>query len=216
MSSKPKKSEFEASEQEKTSASVSMADKKYFDENYGPLLREMRDLAEKEDFSSVAKGRSSADVYQNLSGAPTLANVSAIDQAADTARAAVSNILTAGAQAEAAEQQRRVGVIGTARGQAADAATGIAKAASIQATKDLQEAKTKMAVRNNRFANFGKVISQAGDNFRQNILLRNAGDDGKGGENPFSLGTGFTGAFKNLLIKPGSFFDKRDYGGGRD
>ena len=43
MSSKPKSSEFKASEQEKALASVSLAEKNYFREKYLPKLTELRD-----------------------------------------------------------------------------------------------------------------------------------------------------------------------------
>ena len=40
MSSKPKKQNYQASEAEKTQASVAKAEKDYFDQTYAPLLRE--------------------------------------------------------------------------------------------------------------------------------------------------------------------------------
>ena len=56
MSSKPKASEYKASEAEKTQASVAQAEKNYFNENYAPLLREMRDQSMQEDLGGVARG----------------------------------------------------------------------------------------------------------------------------------------------------------------
>ena len=49
MSSKPKKQDYQASEAEKTQASVAKAEKDYFNQTYAPLLREMRDTSMQED-----------------------------------------------------------------------------------------------------------------------------------------------------------------------
>ncbi len=151
MSSKPKKQEYQASEQEKTSAAVSQAEKQYFDQTYGPLLREMRDLSEKEDLGSLGRGRAQADTMQALSATPTLAGTRSIDQAADLASAAASQQLQGSGQALAAQRERQIGVLGTARGQAADAQSGLAKAAKIQSTKQLEAARAKQMVRQAKF-----------------------------------------------------------------
>lgn len=151
MSSKPKKQEYQASEQEKTSAAVSQAEKQYFDQTYGPLLREMRDLSEKEDLGSLGRGRAQADTMQTLSATPTLAGTRSIDQAADLASAAASQQLQGSGQALAAQRERQIGVLGTARGQAADAQSGLAKAAKIQSTKQLEAARAKQMVRQAKF-----------------------------------------------------------------
>lgn len=151
MSSKPKKQEYQASEQEKTSAAVSQAEKQYFDQTYGPLLREMRDLSEKEDLGSLGRGTAQADTMQALSATPTLAGTRSIDQAADLASAAAAQQLQGSGQALAAQRERQIGVLGTARGQAADAQSGLAKAAKIQSTKQLEAARAKQMVRQAKF-----------------------------------------------------------------
>ena len=50
MSSKPPKSDFEATEAEKIQAKVAKAEKDYFNQTYSPLLREMRDISMKENY----------------------------------------------------------------------------------------------------------------------------------------------------------------------
>lgn len=152
MSNKPKKQDYKPSEAEKTQAAVSKAEKDYFDQKYGPLLREMRDLSEKEDFSATARGRAQADTMQALASAPTIQATRSVDAAANLASAAGSQQLQADKQALQAKRERQVGVLGTARGQAADATTGLSRAAQIQSTKDLEFARAKQQERDALFA----------------------------------------------------------------
>ena len=102
MSSKPKASEYKASEAEKTQASVAQAEKDYFNETYAPLLREMRDKASSEDLGSVARGVAGADTMQSLTGKPTLSGARSVDESADLASAAVGQMAAASAQGLAA------------------------------------------------------------------------------------------------------------------
>lgn len=152
MSNKPKSQDYKPSEAEKTQAAVSKAEKDYFDQKYGPLLREMRDLADKEDFSATAKGRAQADTMQALTSRPSIQAARSVDSAANLASAAGSQQAQADFQALQAKRQRQVGVLGTARGQAADATTGLSRAAQIQSTKDLEFAKARQQERDARFA----------------------------------------------------------------
>jgi len=159
MSNKPKKQDYKPSEAEKTQASVAKAEKDYFDQRYGPLLREMRDLAASEDFAPTAKGRAQADTMQALTSRPSLRAAQSVDAAADMASAAGSQQAQAEFQALQAQRQRQVGVLGTARGQAADATTGLSRAANIQSTSDLEEARRKQSMADARFAAGLKVGS---------------------------------------------------------
>jgi hypothetical protein len=200
MSSKPKASEYKATEQEKVSASVSKAEKDYFDQKYRPLLVEMGKQAEQEDIGALAAGRASADVQQALTSQPTLAGVSSIDQAADRAVASVAQIQQGRGQGLAAQKNRQVGVLGAARGQAADATTGLAKAARIASTKQLQQAAAKQSVRNTRFKLGAKILEKGGENFQQNQALEKAGI------------TDERNLFQKIFIEPGGVFDTTDYG----
>ena len=83
MSNKPKSQDYKPSEAEKTQAAVSKAEKDYFDQKYGPLLREMRDLADKEDFSATARGRAQADTMQALTSRPSIQAARSVDTAAN-------------------------------------------------------------------------------------------------------------------------------------
>ena len=151
MSSKPKKQDYQASEAEKTQASVAKAEKDYFNQTYAPLLREMRDKASSEDLGSVARGVAGADTMQALTGRPTLSGARSVDESADLASAAVGQMAAASAQGLAASRKQQTGVLGTARGQAGEAMSGLAQASRIQNTKDLQAAKAKQMVRQAKF-----------------------------------------------------------------
>ena len=169
MSSKPKASEYKASEAEKTQASVAKAEKDYFNEKYAPLLREMRDDSMGEDLGGVARGVAGADTMQSLTGqGPSLANTRSVDGAADLASAAVGQMAAASAQGLAASRKQQLGVLGTARGQAGEAMSGLAQASRIQNTKDLQAAKSKQMVRQAKFNAAEQIgsalIAQGSDN----------------------------------------------------
>tara|TARA_R110002012_G_scaffold173646_1_gene338429 strand:- start:12142 stop:12768 length:627 start_codon:yes stop_codon:yes gene_type:complete len=162
MSSKPKQQDYQASEAEKTQASVAKAEKDYFNQTYAPLLREMRDKASSEDLGSVARGVAGADTMQALTGRPTLSGARSVDESADLASAAVGQMAAASAQGLAAQRQQQTGVLGTARGQAGEAMSGLAQASRIQNTKDLQAAKAKQQVREAQTAAAVKVGTTLG------------------------------------------------------
>tara|TARA_R100000734_G_C3319202_1_gene114605 strand:+ start:890 stop:1546 length:657 start_codon:yes stop_codon:yes gene_type:complete len=185
MSNKPKQQDYKPSEAEKTQAAVSKAEKDYFDQKYGPLLREMRDLADKEDFSATAKGRAQADTMQALTSRPSIQAARSVDTAANLASAAGSQQAQADFQALQAKRQRQVGVLGTARGQAADATTGLSRAAQIQSTKDLEFAKAKQQERDARFAAGLKLAGTAVGQGMQNMQ----GGDGGSFFKPAGLDT---------------------------
>ncbi len=107
----------------------------------------MRDKASSEDLGSVARGVAGADTMQSLTGKPTLSGARSVDESADLASAAVGQMAAASAQGLAAQRQQQTGVLGTARGQAGEAMSGLAQASRIQNTKDLQAAKAKQMVR---------------------------------------------------------------------
>ena len=52
MSSRPKASEYEATEAEKLKAKIAKAEKDHFNEKYNPLLREMREISLKEYYGN--------------------------------------------------------------------------------------------------------------------------------------------------------------------
>ena len=159
MSSKPKKSEFQASAQEKALASVSMAEKNFFRQNYLPKLTGLRDRATRENYESVATGRAQADTMQALSR-PTLAATRAVDASANMASAAGAQALQGRYQGLVAKRGDQVNVLKNARGMQADAQQGLSRAAKIESSKQLQLAKAKQTRRNANFA-FATQVSDS-------------------------------------------------------
>jgi len=163
MSSKPKASEYQATEAEKIQAKVAKAEKDYFDQKYSPLLREMRDTSMKENYSGFAAGRGQADTMQALSK-PSFAATKSVDSSADLASAASAQMVMARGQGLAAQRKRQVGVLATARGQQADATTGLASIAKLEASDRLQSAGRKQMMRESRqqagFALGSTMLSQ--------------------------------------------------------
>lgn len=157
MSSKPKSSEYKASEQEKALASVSLAEKNYFREKYLPKLTQLRDRASTENYEGVATGRAQADTMQALSR-PSLQASQAVDTAANMASAAGAQALQGRAQGLTAQRGDQVNVLKNARGMQADAQSGLSKAARIESTKQLRFAQAKQNRRNANFAMGSKLL----------------------------------------------------------
>jgi hypothetical protein len=172
--SKPKSSEYKASEQEKALASVSLAEKNYFRQKYLPKLRELRDRSMTEDYQGVATGRAQADTMQALSR-PSLRATQAVDTAANMASAAGAQALQGRAQGLTAQRADQVNVLKNARGMQADAQQGLSRAARIESTKQLQFAQAKQNRRNANFALGTKLIGQMGENRQENLGYKDAG-----------------------------------------
>tara|TARA_Y100001937_G_C7112260_1_gene328276 strand:- start:1093 stop:1710 length:618 start_codon:yes stop_codon:yes gene_type:complete len=170
MASGPKKSEFEATEAEKVQAKVAKAEKDYFNENYSPLLREMRDISLKENYGDFVAGRASADTQQQLAK-PSLMATRSVDGQAEKVSAMMAMQTQAQAQGLGAQRQRQVGVLATARGQQADATTGLASAARIAQSDSLQSAARKQQLRDARtgaaFQMGGTLLAQGFQNLDQ-------------------------------------------------
>ena len=121
----------------------------YFDEKYSPLLREMRDQSLKENYGDFVAGRASADTQQTLAK-PSLMATRSVDGQAERVSAMMQMQTQAQAQGLGAQRQRQVGVLATARGQQADATTGLASAARIAQSDRLQSAARKQQLRDAR------------------------------------------------------------------
>lgn len=159
MASKPKKSEYEASEAEKINASVANAENKYFAEKYDPIMVEMVSDAMSQNVDNLLAGRAGADTQQALSK-PSLAAARSVDSAADMASAAGAQILRARAGGEKAQKNLALSGLAGARGQQQDATTGLATLAKLENTATLQSAERKLK---NRQANIdgGAMLAQA-------------------------------------------------------
>lgn len=160
MASKPKKSEYQASEAEKINASVANAENKYFAEKYDPIMVEMVSDAMSQNVDNLLAGRAGADTQQALSK-PSLVAARSVDSAADMASAAGAQILRARAGGEKAQKNLALSGLAGARGQQQDATTGLATLARLENTATLQSAQRKLQ---NRQANIesGAMLAQAG------------------------------------------------------
>ena len=146
MASRPKKSEYQATEAEKIQAKVAKAEADYFQQAYSPLLREMRDISLKENYGDYAAGVAGADVAQALDK-PSLAAAKSVDASANRLSASIEMQQQAQAKGLGAQRQRQIGVLATARGQQADATTGLANVARLEQSNALQSAQRKQLIR---------------------------------------------------------------------
>ncbi|NBS67944.1 hypothetical protein EBT31_03390 [bacterium] len=160
MASKPKAADYKASEAEKASASVSMAEAQYFKEKYDPLLQQMRDKSLTEDIQSGLRGRANADVMQALS-APSYEAATSSTAASDTAQALTGQLGAANVAAKQVQNTMQSGVLGTARGQVADAQSGMAQASRLATSSALERARGKQEVALAKQSAAGQVAATA-------------------------------------------------------
>lgn len=146
MGSGPKKQDYEASEAEKASASVAMAEYQYFKQRYDPLLQQMRDKSMTEDIGSNLRGRANADTMQALTSQPSYQATQSTTATGDMAQAYQGQLGVANQSAKQIQNTMRTNVLGTARGQAADAQTGMAQASRLATSEALSRAKAKQTV----------------------------------------------------------------------
>jgi len=145
---RPKQKDYEATEAEKTSASVAKANYDFFKSNYAPLLREMRDQSQSEDNRLALRGRAGADTMQALTSAPTYRGTQNIGATGDLSQALTGQLGVADKSAKNIQNKAAANVLGVARGQAADAATGMAQASRLATSDALAKARNKLTVKN--------------------------------------------------------------------
>jgi len=160
VASKPKASDYKASDAEKASASVAMAEYQYFKEKYDPLLQQMRDKSLTEDVQSGLRGRANADVMQALS-APSYEAATSSTAAGDTAQALTGQLGGANVAAKQVQNTMQSNVLGTARGQAADAQSGMAQASRLATSSALERARANQMVAQAKQA----AVAQVGSAF---------------------------------------------------
>jgi hypothetical protein len=161
MGRKPKQEDYQPSEVEKTQARIAKEDQDYFEQTYDPLLLRMRDKSKSQDTRQTLRGRAQADTMQAMTGGPlSLGAVSGVDTSANRALGAVGNILRANVVAGDVSANEGVGVLATARGQAADAGSGLAQAAKLARSEDLNRATARLSRVSNIQSNIGRVGGQ--------------------------------------------------------
>lgn len=208
--SKPKKSEFKASESEKVNAAVAKADKDYFRQNYLPKQREFleRSFNEESGLMSVGEGRASADTMQALTMNPNRQAVAAIDAQADLASAAAAQQLQGTVQGLAGARQDQVAGIKSANQMASQTAAGLSTASKIATTDTLNRAKAKQIRRAGLIGAATKLGVQAGKNFSQYRAAKQYNESAAGqkdpiatNDNPFAILTGFGLSGQNPTTK---------------
>ena len=186
MGSKPNKQDYEATEEEKASASVAKANYDFFKQNYAPLLREMRDQSQSEDNRRALRGRASADTMQALTAQPTYRQTQNISGAGEMSQALGGQLGIADASAKKIQNTMATNVLGTARGQAADAQSGMAQASRLATSEALARARNNQLVRGARNAAIAEVAASGLDRYSQKKAGKNAD-----GSNKNNFGTRF-------------------------
>jgi hypothetical protein len=183
MGSKPKQKDYEPSAAEKASAAVALAENRYFKEKYDPLLQKMRDASKTDDSADVLRGRANADTMQALAGS---ANYDRAAQGASGGLDAQAYQAQLG-QADKAgldiKNKMQLGVLGTARGQAADAMSGMGAAGSMGASRQLTKAAAVQQKRSAKTAALGQIgtslIMQGAKNMGTEGQRQKTDKDGK-------------------------------------
>ena len=190
--SKPKKSDYKASDAEKINAAVAMEDKAFFRENYLPKLKTLvdRSFTEEDTLISQGEGRAQADTMQVLTENPNRRAVSAVDTQADLASAASAQQLQGTAQGLLGSRSDQVGGIKSANKMAAQTASGLSTASKISTTDTLNRVKAKNIRMAGNIKAFGTLGQQAGKNVQQYRAAKiyNETQDGTPGkDNPISI-----------------------------
>ena len=160
MGSSPKKQDYEPTDAERASASVAMAEYQYFKDRYDPLLQQMRDQSMQEDPSKVLRARANADTMHTLS-APSYQATQVPTASSDMSQAISGQLGIANKSGKDIQNQMRTNVLGIARGQAADAQTGMAQASRLATSEALNRARAKQEERSARTGALGQIAGSA-------------------------------------------------------
>ena len=182
MGSKPKQQDYQASEGEKASASVAMAEYTYFKQKYDPLLQKMRDDSLGTNDDKTLRGRANADTMQALTSAPMAQQAMSGQGSEDLAQAYQGQLGIADKSAEDIRNKKQMNVLGTARGQASDAQSGMAQAANLATSEALERAKNKQLVSQAKMTAIGQVAGAALAQGMANRETTGKRDTGKVGE----------------------------------
>ena len=179
MGSKPKQQDYKASASEKASASVAMAEYTYFKQKYDPLLQKMRDDSLSTNDDKTLRGRANADTMQALTSGPMAQQALSGQGSDDLAQAYQGQLGIADSSAEDIRNKRQMNVLGIARGQAADAQSGMAQAADLQTSEALTRAKNKQLVSQAKMTAVGQLAGATLMKGMQNKATTGQRDTGK-------------------------------------
>ena len=202
MGSKPKQKDYQPSAAEKASAAVAMAENKYFKEKYDPLLQKMRDASKTDDSADVLRGRANADTMQTLAGSASYDRAASGASGGAEAQAYQAQLAQADKAGLQIKNNMQLGVLGTARGQAADAQTGMGAAGNMGASRVLTQAKAKQMKREAATAALGQVATSLVMQGAKN--MQTGGGPEQGANGPVMKDG------KQVMKPKGSFFTPRD------
>lgn len=178
MSSKPKKQDYKPSAAEIASAAVAKAEKDYFNANYDPLLKKMRDESLNERVDKTLRARANADTFQTLAANADYDLAASGADGGDLAQAYQAQLADADQAAIDIRNKKQLGVLGVARGQAGDAQSGMGAAANMGASRVLTQAKAKQTERSAKTAALGQIATSAIVQGAKN--MKTEGKDAKG------------------------------------
>lgn len=158
MGSKPRESEYQATDAEKTSASVAKANYDFFKKNYGPVIEQMRDESKSDDTRTALRGRASADTMQALTSNPTYAATQDVTSVGDVSDALAGQLRVADTTAKGIQNQQQGNILNIARNQVADAATGMSQASRLATSDALARAQNRQTVRSARSGAIGTLV----------------------------------------------------------
>ena len=210
MGSGPKKSDYKASPAEQASAAVAVAENKYFKEKYDPLLQKMRDASLTDDSADVLRGRANADTMQTLAGKASYDRAATAASGGEEAQAYQAQLAQADKAGLTIKNNLQLGVLGTGRGQQADASTGMTAAGNMGASRVLTKAEASQTTRSAKTAALGKIGTS--------LIMQGAKNMKTGGETKFKKdadGNDTTEPMTNkdgsvMKTERGSFFSPRD------
>ena len=179
MGSKPKQQDYKPSDGEKASASVAMAEYTYFKQKYDPLLQKMRDESLSTNDDKMLRGRANADTMQALTSGSMAQQAMSGQGSEDLAQAYQGQLGIADSSAEDIRNKRQTNVLGIARGQAADAQSGMAQAANLQTSEALARAKNKQLVSSAKMTAVGQLAGATLMKGMQNKATTGQRDTGK-------------------------------------
>jgi len=164
MGSKPKQSDYKASEAEKTEARVGAQKAEFFNQTYQPLnVAELKDSLT-DDIKNIARRRSNADVMQGLTANPNYSQTQNAGQvAADLSGAYQGQLGKAGAGALQIQNTRGAAAVGVAQGQSADAGSALSTLTNIGTSRALTRAKNNELMRQARLDAGMKIAGAAAD-----------------------------------------------------
>lgn len=176
--SKPKQSDYKASEADKANASVGLAQKNFFNKEILPQIKAGADRAftEQEGIIGMAEGTANADFIQALTNNPNRNAVMAVDMQADLTSAGIDQLLQGTTQGLAASTNEQVGMVKAGAGINNQTTSALADVSKIATTDTLNLAKAKYARTSGMIGAVQKVGTGLGDAY-QTMKGYNMGQD---------------------------------------